>query len=270
MSGRHRQASKRLEKIPQNPGKARPAHETSDFAIARDHCANRLLAALEPDDFQRLEPCLELASLSAGTILYEAGDMIWHAYFPHRCMISLVAVLQNGGSAEVATFGCEGVVGYASSLVSHEAFGRYVVQAAGTASRLPVEQLRAAADASPALRLLLRRFVEALLAQTLQSVACNAVHGVEARCCRWILSTHDRLRQDDLPLTHEFLAEMLGVQRSTLSLVARSLQKAGLISQHRGMITVKDRAGLEHASCECYGRIRRSFERLLPLTYSDA
>ena len=112
------------------------------------------------------------------------------------------------------------------------------------------------------------RYGEALLAQTFQTVSCNAVHVVEARCCRWILSMHDRLDSDALPLTHEFLAELLGVQRSTLSLIAHKLQTAGLIRQARGAITVTDRAGLEGAACECYGRIRRTFEELLPKTYA--
>jgi CRP-like cAMP-binding protein len=231
------------------------------------HRANKLLAALQADDLQALEPFLEFERFSAGTVLYEPGDIIAYNYFPHDCMISLVAVLRDGGSAEVATFGREGVVGFASSLVSHEAFGRYVVQVPGTASRLPVERLRQAAEASPSLQQLLRQYIEALLAQTFQSVACNAVHDVEARCCRWILSTQDRVGQDDLALTHEFLAEMLGVQRSTVSIALRALQTSGLIAQHRGMITVRNRSRLQTSACECYGRIRRSFERLLPQTY---
>lgn len=228
--------------------------------------ANRLLAALKAEDFQRLEPCLEPASLSAGVILYEAGDLVRHAYFPHDSMVSLVVVLQSGGSAEAASFGREGVAGFVSSIASRQAFGRYVVVASGSASRIAVDRLQESVEASPSLRGLLRRFTEALLAQTLQIAACNAVHSVEARCCRWLLSMHDRVGLDDLPLTHELLAEMLGVRRSTLSLAAQSLQRAGLIGQHRGAIAVEDRAGLEKAACECYGSIRRSFERLLPPT----
>jgi hypothetical protein len=114
---------------------------------------------------------------------------------------------------------------------------------------------------------LLNNYGEALLAQTFQTLACNTVHAVEARCCRWILSMHDRADQDTLPLTHEFLAEMLGVQRSTVSVVARALQTAGLIRQSRGGITITDRAGLEDAACECYGKIRSVYQRLLPRTY---
>ena len=238
-------------------------------ANAFGHRANRLLAALEADDFARLEPHLEALQLAAGTVLYESGDPVRHAYFPHGCVVSLLAVLEDGGSAEVALFGCEGVTGYASSLFSREAFGRYVVQVPGAASRLPIARLSEAAQASPRLRDLLQRYTESLLMQTFQSVACNAVHAVEARCCRWLLSTQDRVGQKDLPLTHEFLAEMLGVQRSTVSLVVRALQTAGLIRQGRGVISVSDRAGLEESACECYGAIRRTFERLLPRTYTN-
>jgi CRP-like cAMP-binding protein len=230
--------------------------------------ANKLLAALPPEDLGALEPHLEVIDLARGRVLYESRDTVRHAYFPHTCVISLLAVLEDGGSAEVALFGCEGVLGVASSFVTRESFGRYIVQLPGTASRISMGRLEDVLDTRPAVRDLLRRYVEALLKQTFQTVACNALHSVEARCCRWILSMHDRMNEDTLPLTHEFLAEMLGVQRSTVSLVTRTLQTAGLISQSRGVIAVTDRAGLEETTCECYGTIRRAFERLLPGTYT--
>jgi CRP-like cAMP-binding protein len=236
---------------------------------ATDHRANRLLAALDPDDFARIESSLQMVDLPAGKILYEVGDTILDAYFPHRCVVSLVAVLSDGGTAEVAMFGCEGVVGVISAMVSRETFGRYVVQVAGTASRLPLTKAQEMFGQSPSGSLLLRRYTGALLMQTFQTVACNALHGVEARCCRWILATQDRMDQDTLPLTHEFLSEMLGVQRPTVSLVTRRLQAAGLIRQGRGVVTILDRDGLEQVSCECYRTIRRNFERLLPRTYAD-
>jgi CRP-like cAMP-binding protein len=234
--------------------------------VAR-HRANRLLAALDQDDFARLTPFLEVIELPQGKVLYETGETIHHAYFPHDCIVSLVTVLEDGGTVETAVFGREGVLGYSSALVTRQSFGRYVVQLPGMASRIPVARLSEAFDTSPAVRALLLRFTEALLAQTFQTVACNAVHTVEARCCRWILSTRDRVIGDTLPLTHEFLAEMLGVQRSTVSLVTRAFQSAGLISQRRGVIVITDGTGLEEVACECYGTIRRSFERLLPHTY---
>jgi CRP-like cAMP-binding protein len=235
----------------------------------RSSIPNKLLAALPHEDFAALKPHLEVVNLSRGQILYDSGATIRHAYFPHDCVISLLAVLEDGGSAEVALFGCEGVLGVASSLVSRESFGRYIVQLPGAASRIGIERVEETLTASPAMRDLLRRYIEALLKQAFQSIACNGLHSVEARCCRWILSTHDRMHKDTLPLTHEFLAEMLGVQRSTVSLITRTLQTAGLIAQSRGVITVTDRAGLEEAACECYAVIRRNFERLLPKTYSQ-
>jgi CRP-like cAMP-binding protein len=140
----------------------------------------------------------------------------------------------------------------------------------GSASRIPFERLDEVRNACPSLRQLIMNHGEVLLAQTFQTVACNAVHVVEARCSRWILSMHDRSDQDTLPLTHEFLAEMLGVQRSSVSVVTRTLQTAGLIRQSRGGITVIDRAGLEETACECYGKIRSVYQRLLPGTYPPA
>ena len=240
----------------------------TEIARAVDHRANRLLAALDPDDFAQLASFLDAVELPRGKVLYETGENIQHAYFPHDSMVSLVTVMQNGETVETAVFGREGGLGFSSALVTRQSFGRYIVQLPGTASRIPLVRLREAFDTSPAVRAVLLRFTEALLAQTFQTVACNAVHSVEARCCRWILSTRDRMSSDTLPLTHEFLAEMLGVQRSTVSLVTRTFQTAGLITQGRGVITITDRAGLEEVACECYGTIRRSFERLLPRTYA--
>jgi CRP-like cAMP-binding protein len=234
------------------------------------HRRNRLLAALEPEDFALLEPHLESATLALGQVLYEPGDVIRHAYFPHDAVISLVNIMEDGGSVEVGVFGREGVMGLLSALATREAFGRYVVQMPGTASRVAYERLNEVRNTRPKLRQLIAFYGEALLAQTFQTVSCNAVHVVEARCCRWILSMHDRTDQDTLPLTHEFLAQMLGVQRSTVSVVTRTLQTAGLIRQSRGGITVTDRAGLENVACECYGKIRRHYQRLLPGTYAQA
>jgi CRP-like cAMP-binding protein len=248
-------------------GHSRPM--VAEIARAVDHRANRLLAALDRDDFAKLAPFLEIVDLPRGKVLYETGETIHHAYFPHAGMVSLVTVMQNGETVETATFGREGVLGFSSAFVTRQAFGRYIAQLPGSASRVPLTRLWEAFDASPALRTLLLRFTEALLAQTFQTVACNAVHTVEARCCRWILSTRDRMNTDTLSLSHEVLAEMLGVQRSTVSLVTRTFQTTGLIAQGRGVITITDRAGLEEVACECYGTIRRSFERLLPRTYSD-
>ena len=234
------------------------------------HRTNRLLAALEPEEFTLLEPHLDSVALSLRQVLYEPGDPIHHIYFPHDAIISLVNVMEDGDTVEVGIFGREGVMGLLSALATREAFGRYIVQMGGTASRIQYERLNEVRNARPKLRQLISHYGEALLAQTFQTVSCNAVHPVEARCCRWLLAMHDRTDGDTLPLTHEFLAEMLGVQRSTVSVVTRTLQTAGLIRQSRGGITVTDRAGLEETACECYGKIRRVYQRLLPGTYSKA
>jgi len=230
--------------------------------LRADHRTNWLLASLEVEDFAALEPHLELVELSRGQVLYEPGDPLRYAYFPHDAAVSLVNMMEDGGTVEVALFGRGGVLG--RPLVTREAFGRYIVQIAGTASRMAAEHLDEVSNARPKLRQLIQRYGELLLAQTFQILSCNAVHPVEARCCRWILMAQDRTDQEVLPLTHEFLAEMLGVQRSSVSVVTRTLQTAGLIRQSRGGITVIDREGLEETTCECYGKIRSLYQRLLP------
>ncbi|MGF9762823.1 Crp/Fnr family transcriptional regulator [Microvirga sp. 0TCS3.31] len=228
------------------------------------HRRNRLLAALEPEDLSWLEPHLEIVELPRGKVLFETGEPVRHTYFPHDGIVSLVTVLRSGGSVEMAVFGREGALGFVSALVTRQSFGRYITQIPGTASRIALERLNEGVAERPRLRQAMFRFTEAFLTQTLQTVACNAVHSVEARCCRSILTTRDRMDRDEIPLTHEALAEMLGVQRSTVSSVTSALQKAGLIVQGRGTIRITDRQGLEATVCECYRTICDSFERLLP------
>jgi CRP-like cAMP-binding protein len=232
------------------------------------HQANRFLAALEPEDFAYLEPHLEIVDLLKGAVLYEAGETIRYTYFPHNAIVSLVEVMEDGRVAEVALFGREGLVGLLSAFISGEALGRYVVLVPGTASRISVEQMRRVLVLRSRLRRLVAAFNEALLAQAFHTVACNTLHSVEARCCRWLLNTHDRMDQDTLPLTHETLAEMVGAQRSTVSTILRTFQTTGLIEQRRGGIVVTDRAGLEQATCECYHKIRLRVEKVLPGTYA--
>jgi len=222
------------------------------FASASRHHANRLLAVFPPDDFARLAPHFSIVDLSLGSVLYEGGERVEYAYFPHDSLVSLVAVLEQGGIVEMAVFGREGVVGFASSLVTRESFGRYVVQMEGRASRISIKPLQDAVNESPSLRELLLRYVQALLSQTFQAVACNAAHSVEARCCKWLLTTHDRVGRRELSLTHEFLAEMLGVRRTSVTDVASHIQKLGPIIYSRGVIRIVDREALEGLACECY------------------
>ena len=231
--------------------------------------ANRLLAALEPDDFDQLAPYLETVDLPLGCILVEHGAPIERIYFPQTCIISVIAVLHDGAGPEMAIVGPDGMLGFLPYLTDREAYGRYVVQVPGRASRIGIDNLEPVLARRPQISQTFFCFLEAFLTQTLQSVACNAVHPVEARCCRWLLMTRDRLRRDDLPLTHEFLGAMLGVQRPTVSATTRLLQSAGLIEQRRGVITVLDPTGLREAACECYGHIRSRIERLLPRAYCD-
>ncbi|MBB3021354.1 CRP-like cAMP-binding protein [Microvirga lupini] len=163
----------------------------------------------------------------------------------------------------MTVFGHVALFGLASALATRRSLGRYVVQVSGTASRLDTEVLRQVFEARPAVRGLCLQFIEAMLAQALQAMACNTVHSVEARCCRWLLTLHDRIGQDALPLTHDHLSQMLGVQRSTVSLVTGALQTSGLIEQGRGVITITDRPGLEQAVCGCYGIMRQRTEQIL-------
>ncbi|ANY83796.1 Crp/Fnr family transcriptional regulator (plasmid) [Microvirga ossetica] len=232
-------------------------------AMKVEEQTNQLLAAVAPEDFAFLAPHLELVALTRGQVLYEPGDVIHYAYFPHRAVISLVNVLNDGRTVEVGVFGRGAVMGLLSASTTRESFGRYVVQMSGSASRIPVDRLEEVRNARPKLRQLIAGYGKVLLAHTFQLLTCNAVHPVEARCCRWILMLHLHLGQDTLPLTHEFLAEMLGVQRSTVSAVTKTLQTAGLIRQNRGSITVTDWTGLEARTCECYGRILHIYRRLL-------
>lgn len=235
---------------------------------SKDHRANRLLKALDPEAFAHLEPHLEIVLLKRGQILYEVDEAIQYTYFPHNAVIALMAVMSNGTGAEMVMVGREGLVGLVTTAFAPTAFGRYVVQSPGTASRISVERLQKTISAHRDIQGVMQRFSEAITARILQNAACGAAHSVEERACRWILGLRDRVDQDTLFISHEVLADALAVQRSTLSAVMRSLQTAGLIEQGRGCIIVKDRAALERASCECYWRVRQTFERVLPLTYA--
>lgn len=226
---------------------------------------NRLLQALAPEDRRFVEPFLELVHLGRGEVLVEPGDDVVQTYFPiPGAMISLVVELSSGQTVEAATVGREGALGGIVSAGHKPAFARAVVQVAGAALRLETDRLEEAKERSPRLRDLFARYADALLAQVLQSVACNALHPIEARCSRWLLSTQDRVGGDEIVLTQEFLADMLGVHRTTVNGVASALQEQGLIRYSRGRIAILDRPRLKQLSCECYSAVERHFARVLP------
>jgi CRP-like cAMP-binding protein len=227
--------------------------------------ANRLLGALSPRDFAVLEPHLEIVELTRGKVLFEPGDDVVTTYFPcHRTMVSLLIVTRDGREVEAATIGREGAVGGIVSEGHKPAFGRAAVQVGGEALAIPTSHLEAAKTGSPRFGDLFSRYADALLAQMMQSVACNALHRTEERCARWLLATHDRAGDKMIQLTQEALAEMLGVQRTTVTAVTGVLQERGLIRTHRGRVEVLDRDGLERAACECYRAVEDHFARLLP------
>lgn len=231
---------------------------------ANDYRANRLLAGMPPEALAILVPALQTVPLRARELLTEAGAPLEYAYFPHSGVVCLMTVI-GGGTAETAAIGPEGCLGFEAVLGAPTATARAIVQLPGAASRLPIPALRAALQSCPALRDRLLSYVRYLLLHAFQSVACNGLHTVQERCAKWLLMAHDRAgRPDTFHLTQEFLAEMLGVHRPSVTVVARILQSAGLIRYSRGVIAITDRRGLEEAACECYEILRRALEEILP------
>jgi CRP-like cAMP-binding protein len=225
---------------------------------------NRLIAALPSPARAEIEPFLEEVALQQGEVLVDAGEPVRHVYFPYGGIVSLTAVTASGDTAETGTVGNEGMIGISALVGADSALSRYLVRVSGQAARLASDRLQRLLERSPALRAVLNAYMRAFIVQLLQSVACNALHTVEQRCCRWLLMTHDRIGEVSFALTQEFLAEMLGVRRSSVSLVAATLQRKGLIRYHRGRMTIIDRRGLERRACDCYEVIRRSYEQLGP------
>jgi CRP-like cAMP-binding protein len=223
-----------------------------------------LLLALPAADAERLAPLLTPLDLDKGSLLYEAGDAVDFVYFPHDCVISLMTLMQSGAAIESATIGREGALGLAAATGPRHAHARAIVQGPGRASRIGATALGEAMADSAAMRALFERHGEALLSHAMQGVACNALHTVEARFCRWLLTRRDRMDSDTLTLTQEFLADMLGVQRTTVTAIAGQLQARGVIRYRRGQLDILDRPALEAIACECYRAVRSSYERLIP------
>ena len=233
------------------------------LAPERHGVRNRLLGRLSAEAFGRLQSSLEQVDLQPRAPLYEPHWPLAHVYFPETGVASIVTVLADGTETEVATVGSEGMVGlpafWGVEAVSNRAFW----QLAGAAWRLPVEALRDEKQRGGSLEAVLGRYAQAFLTQVAQSATCNARHTVQQRCSRWLLTTHDRVDGDTFDLKHEFLAQMLGVRRAGVTEAAGALQKTGLIRYAPGRLTILDREGLEAAACECYGLVRREYERLL-------
>jgi CRP-like cAMP-binding protein len=227
---------------------------------------NRLLAVLQNPDYQRIAAHLELVSMPLGEVLYESGGRLDWVFFPTDAIVSLLYVLENGSSAEIAVIGKEGVIGIALFMGGQTMPNRAVVQSAGHAYRLKGTLLTQEFNRSGAVQHLLLRYTLALLTQMAQTAVCNRHHTVDQQLCRWLLLSLDRLPSNQLSMTQELIANMLGVRREGVTEAARKLQKAGLIDYHRGCITVLDRPGLEARVCECYEVVRAEFRRLLPET----
>ena len=225
---------------------------------------NRLLAALPPDDFHRLRPYLKTVPIRVKQVLHKNGEPFHEVYFLNGGVASITTVLRDGTTVEAATVGDEGMLGVEAFLSADAvAPGETLIQVPDTnAEMMSVEDFRREVAVPGALRDLVGRYTQVVIAQMMQSTACNAMHQVTQRCARWLLMTHDRMHEQDFRLSHEFLAVMLGVQRPTVSAVAGSLQDAGLIRYTHGLVTVTNRQGLEGAACECYPIIRGHFDRL--------
>jgi len=225
---------------------------------------NRFLATLPPHEFSLLAPHLRTMPLDRGVMLQDIGEEIEHVYFPHTGMVSLVAVMQSGATVETAAIGRWGVIGASAGLGARSAVARAIVQLPGTAAWISASHFHAAAAQSRAIRDLVVRYNDCLLVQVQQSVACNALHAMEARLCRWLLQTQDCIDGNTMPLTQEFLGQMLGVRRTTVTIAARLLQSAGLIRYCRGLIQILDRRAVEEIACECYAATRTNAEKVFP------
>jgi CRP-like cAMP-binding protein len=229
---------------------------------------NLLLAALPPEESQRWLPLMEAVDLPLGAVLYESGVTLTHVYFPTTAIVSLLYVMENGGSAEIAVVGNEGIVGVSLFMGGESTPSRAVVQSAGMGFRLKAQIMKNEFyRAGPVLHLLLR-YTQALITQMSQTAVCNRHHTLDQQLCRWLLLSLDRLQGNELVMTQELIANMLGVRREGVTEGALKLQQAGLIRYARGHITVTDRPGLEKRSCECYLVVKKEYDRLLPAAWA--
>lgn len=227
---------------------------------------NHLLDALPAEEWARLQPHLELTPMPLGQVLYESGDELQYVYFPTTAIVSLLYVMEDGHSAEIAIVGNEGMVGVALLLGGETTPSRAIIQSAGRAYRLLGTYLKDELRRAGPLQRLLLRYTQALITQMAQTAVCNRHHSIEQQLCRWLLLSLDRLASNELVMTQELIANMLGVRREGVTESARKLQDLGLISYSRGRIRVLDRLALESHACECYAVVKKESDRLLPTT----
>jgi len=229
-----------------------------------EQSANRILASLPSEDYQRIAAELALRPLKAKQVIHKHGEPVTEIVFPCRSVCSITNMMEDGSVVEVATVGREGLVGIGAVLGDGSSSGEAFVQVPGDGSAyvMPVDAFRREMQRGGAFSRSVTRYAQAFVGLIMQSVACNGLHSAEERCCRWLLMTHDRVERDEFPLTHEFLAIMLGVRRPTVTLVLAELQRAGIVSHVRGQVRVVDRKGLESMACECYRTVRGLYDRL--------
>jgi CRP-like cAMP-binding protein len=231
---------------------------------APDRSSNQLLAALPDAEWRRWQPELESIDMPLGQVLYESGNTLKHVYFPITSIVSLLYVMEDGASAEIAVVGHEGIVGISLFMGGGSTPSRAVVQSAGRGLRLAAQMMKDEFNKNgPVLHLLLR-YTQALITQMSQTAVCNRHHSLDQQLCRWLLLSLDRLQGNELVMTQELIANMLGVRREGVTEAALSLQRDGLIRYSRGRIEILDRAGLENRTCECYAVVKKEYDRLLP------
>lgn len=228
-----------------------------------DPSKNRLLSMLSSEDYQLLQPHLKLVHMDFKQVLFERNNPIDYVYFPVSSVFSILSIMHDGTAVEVATVGNDGFAGIDVLIGADVATDTTICQVAGESFSMRASAFRNAVTNDTPLRRIAQRYLQLYLSQVSQSVACNRLHTIEERFARWVLMTHDRVGRDAFHLTHEFLADMLGVHRPSVSLVASAFQQAGMIKYARGNLTILDRAGLENTSCECYAVVKKQVERLL-------
>ena len=228
-----------------------------------DTLMNHLIAAVPSDEFIRIKPNLEPVSLFLGEVIYESGEQLEYIYFPTTAIISLLYIMENGSTAEIGMAGNDGLVGIALYMGGSTTPSRAVVQSAGNAFRMPSHALNDEFSRGGVFQKILLRYTQSLMTQISQTAVCNRLHSVEQQLCRWLLINHDLLQTNKLIMTHDLIANMLGVRREGVSIAAGHLQQMGLIKYVRGTITMLDRDALEKAACECYRVVKDEYDRLL-------